>query len=257
MFFVLWINQISAQPEILEKNISEAFGNIVGGIVFIDADNKKISYNETLIEEKFPPCSTFKIWNALIGLEYGIITSLDEKFYTWDGVTRSIPDWNKNLILREAFKVSCVPAFQNLARKIGNKSMQKWIDSINYGDRDISSGIDDFWLPRKDKKSILISAKEQVKLISKLINKQLPFKESSINTLKKLMLVDSMPAGKFYGKTGSGTDYNLNTDIGWFVGFAELENGIIYFACIVTGDNLSGIDAKKIVKAILVKSNLM
>jgi len=164
MFFVLWINQISAQPEILEKNISEAFGNIVGGIVFIDADNKKISYNETLIEEKFPPCSTFKIWNALIGLEYGIITSPDEKFYTWDGVTRSIPDWNKNLILREAFKVSCVPAFQNLARKIGNKSMQKWIDSINYGDRDISSGIDDFWLPRKDKKSILISAKEQVKL---------------------------------------------------------------------------------------------
>jgi len=117
MFFVLWINQISAQPEILEKNISEAFGNIVGGIVFIDADNKKISYNETLIEEKFPPCSTFKIWNALIGLEYGIITSLDEKFYTWDGVTRSIPDWNKNLILREAFKVSCVPAFQNLAQK--------------------------------------------------------------------------------------------------------------------------------------------
>ena len=54
--------------------------------------------------ERMAPCSTFKIWNALIGLESGIIASADEAFYRWDGQTRAIPAWNKNLTLKEAFQ---------------------------------------------------------------------------------------------------------------------------------------------------------
>ena len=47
--------------------------------------------------------------------------------------------------------------FQELARKLGAGRMQEWIDTIGYGDRDTSAGVDLFWLPAPGHKSILIS----------------------------------------------------------------------------------------------------
>ena len=111
------------------------------------------------------PCSTFKIWNTLIGIESGIISSPDQPFYQWDGEKRSISAWNRDLTLREAFQASCVPAFQNLARQIESERMQYWLDRIEYGDRDTSAGIDVFWLPSKGRKTILISPTEQAQLV--------------------------------------------------------------------------------------------
>jgi beta-lactamase class D len=123
--------------------------------------------------------STFKIWNTLIGLENGIISSAEDAFYKWDGETRSIPEWNKDLTLKEAFQGSCVPAFQNLARKIGPQRMRLWIEKIDYGDHNISSGVDVFWLPAIGRKSLLISPEEQAKLIYRLVLGKLFFRESS------------------------------------------------------------------------------
>jgi hypothetical protein len=84
-----------------------------------------------------PPCSKFKIWNTLIGLENVLISSLDEPFYQWDGKERSIPDWNWNHTLKEAFQVSCVPAYQNLARRIGAESMRSWLEKIEEVEREV------------------------------------------------------------------------------------------------------------------------
>ena len=107
-------------------------------------------------------------YTTLVGIEYGLIRSANDTFYKWDSIPRFFPGWNKDLNLKEAFKVSCVPAYQNLAVKIGNENMKKWIELLNYGDKDLSSGIDDFWLPREGKKSIKISPLEQAMLIKKI-----------------------------------------------------------------------------------------
>src|SRR5215211_6240684 len=59
----------------------------------------------------FSPASTFKIVNSLIGLQTGIISG-DSMVIKWDGKTRSVPAWNKDLSMYEAFRVSSVPYFQ-------------------------------------------------------------------------------------------------------------------------------------------------
>ena len=112
-----------------------------------------------------------------IGLEEGLVASPEQSFYEWDGVERSIPAWNQDLSLREAFQASCVPAFQQLARRIGPDRMQKWIEKIGYGNRDISAGIDVFWLPAKGRQTILISPKEQARLIQRIIAGDVPMSE--------------------------------------------------------------------------------
>ncbi|GAB4128298.1 MAG: hypothetical protein Fur0015_02010 [Ignavibacteriales bacterium] len=251
-FFVLIFISVNllAQEKFDKFSVDETFGNTIGTIVILTCNSEEQFVNNTnLAESTFTPCSTFKIWNSLIALENNLIKSPEEDFYKWDGKEREIKLWNRDMTLKEAFNVSCVPAFQDLARKIGNEKMKQWIDSIKYGDRDISSGIDDFWLTRKDKKSIKISSIEQAQMIKNLLIGKLPFSTSSISVLKELMFARKLKTGNLYGKTGSGDIYNNEKykNIGWYVGFVETKSDTYAFACLVLGENVMGNDAKEIV----------
>lgn len=198
---------------------------------------------------RFSPCSTFKIYNTLIGLEAGLIKGADEPWYKWDGVKRDIEGWNQDLTLREAFRVSAVPAYQILARQIGAVRMKEYIEKIGYGSQDISAGIDIFWLSRAGTASIMISADEQLDLLNKLLDRKLPFSEKNVEILRDVMRVEKTDKGVLYGKTGSGVGPDGKWNLGWFVGFIEHNGSIDVFACNITGgENPSGIAARKIVQ---------
>ena len=197
--------------------------------------------------KRLPPCSTFKIWNTLAGLENGLISSPDEQFYRWDGTARSIAEWNHDLTLKEAFQASCVPAFQGLARKIGNDGMESWIKKLTYGNGDISSGLDVFWLPAKGRRTILISPTEQAELIRKLVEGKLPVAEKSISVLRELMLARKTDKGTLFGKTGTG-EIAEGTNIGWYVGYVESGSLFLPFACTLIGQGVMGKDARAVVE---------
>ena len=72
---------------------------------------------------EYVPASTFKMLNALIGLE-NQKTDINEIF-KWKGEKRSFTAWEKDMTLGEAMKLSAVPVYQELARRIGLDLMQK------------------------------------------------------------------------------------------------------------------------------------
>lgn len=205
---------------------------------------------------RLSPYSTFKIYNTLIGLKLGLIPETDVPWYKWDGVHRDIEGWNRNLTLREAFQASAVPAYQILARQIGFERMKKYIDEINYGTKDISAGIDVFWLNPEKGTSIKISADEQVTILNKLLDGQLPFSEKNVEILKDVMKVTKTEKGTLYGKTGSGR--NSEGSLGWFVGFLESKGTTYVFACNITGgENPSGKVARTIVENVFKSQGLL
>jgi len=219
-------------------------------LVIYDRSAGKVSrVNLELSARRVAPCSTFKIYNTLIGLELGFLKDPDDPWYKWDGVHRDIEGWNKDLTLREAFRVSAVPAFQGLARQIGVERMKEYIEKISYGSQDISAGIDTFWLPRANTKPIMISADEQVALLNNLLDGKLPFSEKNISVLRDIMKVVKTEKGILYGKTGSGADSEGKWSLGWFVGFLESGGKTYVFACNITGgENPSGKVAREIVE---------
>lgn len=179
-------------------------------------------YNMKLDTQRVLPASTFKIVNSLIGLQTGKIT--DEKMIIkWDSVKRWNPDWNKDLTMEEAFKFSSVPYYQEVARRIGKDTMQHWIDTLHYGNTNISGPIDSFWLDN----TLKISPDEQLGLVEKLYFEKLPFTHRAQDIVKKVMLRENNTLYKLSYKTGLGYDENNNV-VGWVVGWIE-ENMHPYF----------------------------
>ncbi len=254
ILYIFLICSISYAQEI-DKSLFQGYDAAL--VIYNRTTGETVNIDPARSGQRFSPCSTFKIYNTLIGLALGLINDPDEPWYKWDGVKRNIEGWNQDLTLREAFKASAVPAYQILARQIGETRMKEYIEKIGYGSQDISAGIDIFWLPRPDATSIKISAGEQVNLLNQLLDGKLPFSEKNVSILHDIMQAAKTDKGVLYGKTGSGTDMNGKADLGWFIGFLE-SNGTTYvFACNITGgENASGKVARTIVENVLKSQGL-
>jgi beta-lactamase class D len=196
-------------------------------------DGKVTVYNMELDTQRFSPASTFKIVNSLIGLQTGRITN-DTMPIKWDGKVRVFPGgdtataWNKDMGMTEAFKVSSVPYYQEVARRIGKDTMQAWIDSLGYGNKNIDGAIDSFWLNN----ALKISPDEQLGLMKRLYFDQLPFRKSVHEMVKGVMLQEDNTAYKLSYKTGWGFDEQKN-NIGWQVGWIEENNHVYFFVTFI------------------------
>lgn len=173
-------------------------------------------------DSAYSPASTFKIVNSLIGLQTGRIIN-ERMVIKWDGIKRWNADWNKNLTMEEAFKVSSVPYYQEIARRIGKDTLQHWLDSLKYGNHKIGKTIDSFWLDN----SLKITPDEQLGLVKKLYFGQLPFNKTSMDIVKKVMIQENNSNYILSYKTGLGFT-EKNNAIAWIVGWIE-ENKHPYF----------------------------
>jgi beta-lactamase class D len=171
-------------------------------------------YNKDRCRKRFLPASTFKIFNSLVGLETAIAPD-DQYLIKWDSVERWNKEWNRDMTMREAFKLSNVGYYQELARRIGKDYLQHYLDTVQYGNRRIGPEADNFWL----NDTLQISADEQLGFVKKLYFDELPFSERSQRIVRSMMLQEETPDYKLYYKTGTG--YYKDSTIYWVVGFAE------------------------------------
>lgn len=253
----------ASMPAFSEPSVREAVGGTEAALVVVDCESSQAyRYNPALAAQGFGPCSTFKIYNSLIGLEEGLISGPSMPFYKWDGQQRPFEAWNRDLTFKEAFQASCVPAFQELARKIGPVRMQRWLDKLGYGNRDLSGRPDAFWLPRAGQKTILISPDAQAELIRRLVVGDFGARESTYEVLWEVMRLEASERGVLYGKTGSGLRSSADGptsgfDMGWLVGFLQNGTRKYAYACLVLGEGRSGKDAKRIVSDVFRKNGLL
>lgn len=202
-------------------------------------------------DSAYTPASTFKIVNALIGLQTGVIAS-DSMVLPWDGVQRPVAEWNQDLNFVQAFRASSVPYFQEVARRIGPATMQRWLDTLSYGSKKIKSNIDTFWLDG----SLTVRPDEQMGLVKKLYFNQLPFHQINQQAVRNAMLMEDKPAYRLSYKTGMTSDPKTGKQLGWIVGYVE-ENRHPYFFVLnldATGANVDMSQARmEILKGILGK----
>ncbi|WP_334312207.1 class D beta-lactamase [Oscillatoria sp. CS-180] len=202
--------------------------NAEGSILIYDSKNDQTyQYNPDRNLTAFLPASTFKILNSLIALETEVISS-EIAVLTWDGIERSFPSWNRDLNLKEAFKLSAVWFYQVLTRRIGHEQMQNWVIQAEYGNQTIGSeeDIDTFWLNGE----LRITPQEQIQFLQRLHNNDLPFSQRTVATVKDIMIMEQTPDYTLRAKTG----WALEGQVGWYVGYLEKDHNTYFFATNIT-----------------------
>jgi beta-lactamase class D len=172
------------------------------------------------------PASTFKIPNSLIALETGVVADPDKDIFKWDGVTRSIEAWNRDHTLRSAIAVSAVPVYQEIARRIGQERMQKYVDLFEYGNRDIGGGIDQFWLTG----NLRIDPMQQVDFVDRLRRGVLPVSKRSQDLVRDILSVTKVGDATIRFKTGLLGAEIGKPSLGWLVGWVEKGSDRTVFA---------------------------
>lgn len=192
----------------------------------------------------FLPASTFKVLNTMIALETGAVSGPDAAF-PWNGTKYEVAAWNKDLSFREAFAVSCVPVYQELARRVGQQRMEKWVKAARYGNQAIGGGIDVFWLQG----DLRISALEQVEFLQRLKHDRLPFSKKNMAVVKDFMVVEQGEGWTLRAKTGWAA---RSANIGWWVGWLERGGEVWYFALNIDIAKPEQLPARQgVVKAVL------
>jgi len=244
----LAVNCFANQPkELVElKKVFDQY-KVDGSILIYDQnENVYMGYNLERCNIAFCPASTFKIVNTLIALETSIATP--ETVFTWNGEKRTNPAWEKDMTLKEAFQLSAVPVFQEIARRIGVERMTYYTRLFNYGNLDIhADNIDKFWLEGKSD----ITQYQQVYFLQKLYNLQLPVSENVMRLTKEIMLNETKSKYKISGKTGWAV--RQNESVTWFVGFIETEDNVCFFATNVAPNEDTDIDTFSQVRTELTK----
>lgn len=199
--------------------------HIVGAILIYDFQEDKYYSNDFEWAKKGQlPASTFKIANSIIALETGVVE--DEKtLFEWDGEKRGNKNWEQDLSLKEAFHYSCVPCYQEVARKIGPKRMRAYLDSFNCESIKVDAQtIDVFWLKGDSR----INQFQQIDFLKTFYQSQLPISERTEGIMKSMMVIEENDVFKLSGKTG--WSYGNGNDNGWFVGYVESQNKLYFFA---------------------------
>lgn len=231
------------------NNVTGCFG------LYNNATNQFTFYNKKrFTDSSFLPASTFKIVNSLIGLQTGVIIN-DSMRIKWDSIKRNVEAWNRDLSMYEAFRASAVPYYQEVARRIGKETMEKWLDTVNYGAGPedtvfrIKTAIDTFWLDN----TLKLTPDEQLGLMKLLYFNQLPFFKPYQETVKKAMLFENETTYRLSYKTGWGRNDKGN-HLAWLVGWIEENNHPYFFVLnFESGDPNADVPAirMKIVKGIL------
>ena len=222
-------NMVSETKDTLIQK--EAFQKIIDSVHLKGAillyDKKKDTYysNDFLWAKTGQlPASTFKIPNSIIGLETKEVAD-QHTIFKWNGEKRFFKSWEADLTLHQAFQRSCVPCYQEVARKVGVKRMNAYIAKFEYGNIKVDSvNLDNFWLQGNAR----ISQFQQINFLKRFQQETLSISQRTFKIVKEIMILKQTEKYVLRGKTGwsiEGEHHN-----GWFVGYVESGDQVFFFA---------------------------
>ncbi|MDE5776959.1 MAG: BlaR1 family beta-lactam sensor/signal transducer, partial [Lachnospiraceae bacterium] len=228
-------------------DLSSYFNGYEGSFVLYDLKNDAwLIYDIDYATLRTSPNSTYKIYDALFGLEEGIIVP-GGSFMTWNGTDYPFETWNADQDLYSAMQFSVNWYFQNIDEQLGTSALRNYVKKIGYGNENINSDLSSYWM----QSTLKISPIEQVELLTDLYNNDFGFILENVKAVKDSICLFSSENESFYGKTGTGR-INDNDINGWFIGYIETADSTYFFATnIQSTENATGSKASEISLSVL------
>ena len=239
-----------SSENITQTDLSSYFKNYEGSFVLFNSNRDSWTvYDMEHATHRISPDSTYKIYDALLGLESGIITP-EHSTFTWNGEPYPFNSWEADQDLTSAIHNSVNWYFQAIDSQAGFEAVRTFLQTINYGNQNTGTNLNLYWTDF----SLKISPIEQVELLQDFYQNNFHFDSKNIQAVKKALLLSTTSSGSLYGKTGTGRVNGKDVN-GWFIGYIETANNTYYFATnIQSSSGATGSQATEITESVL--SNL-
>lgn len=233
-------------------DVSSYFGELEGSLILYDFEDQVwFLANPGQALTRVSPDSTYKIYDALFGLDAGIITP-EHSLLAWDGRMSPIAAWNQDHTLSSALANSVNWYFQSIDHQLGSDSVFRYLKEIGYGNETIGRDLSSYWMESELK----ISPLEQMILLTKLYQGKLPFAPEHVSAVLEGLYIPDSEIGPLYGKTGTGRVNGKDVN-GWFIGYAKdygQKRHTVFFVLNIQGeDHANGSTAAKLLTDLLPK----
>lgn len=209
----------------------------VGTFALHDPTNDSfVVVNGERAASRYVPASTFKIANSLIALETGVLRDENE-VVAYGGRPQQVKAWERDMAMKEAISLSNVPIYQAIARRVGLPLYETWLAKLDYGNRQIGTNVERFWLDGP----LAISALEQARFATRLARGELPLSQRSQAIVRSILRLETANGRTLHGKTGWFVSERLK--LGWWTGWVEAGRDVRGFALNIDMANVA--DAPK------------
>ncbi len=248
--FALAVGPVPGSPNLPNVDFAAVFKQYDGCFVLREVGRDwSLRYREERCAKRLGPCSTFKIFTALAGLQTGALTD-ENTLLKWDRSPQQFKHSEKDHTLDSAMRDSVNWFFKVVATQVGSDQMARFVKEAAYGNQDASSPLNDAAL----NDSMKISANEQVAFLEGLYADKLPFDKRHQALVRKILVRDRGDGWTFSGKTGTAQ----NETLGWFVGHVHAHGRDFVFATNIEGSNgSSGRVAQRLTRRILADLNII
>ncbi len=211
----------------------EEFVEKTGCFILIDLKKNESfeEFNPKRCRTRLAPMSTFKIPLTIMAFDSGYLTS-PAQVIEWDGKGRGRESVNRDQTARTFLKSSVIWVSRLIVKFLGKKRLQRYVDSFDYGNKQVTGNLGSFWLSRG---SVKISGYEQVEFLSRFWQGELLAKREAVALTKSSLPTQRIGKWSITGKTGTGcVDEGCmkkpGRQLGWFVGVAESHEKVYAFA---------------------------
>lgn len=181
-------------------------------------------------DERFSPCSSFKIPLSVMGFDSGILQNeFSPRWPFVEGYVENLDKWKQPHTPSLWMRNSCVWFSQVLTTMLGMRQFAQYIQLFDYGNMDLTgdkgkfNGLTNAWL----ESSLKISPREQIFFLGKLVRGTLPVSHNAMEMSKRILFLEEINGWKLYGKTGSGN--HMGVKQGWFIGWIEKNDQPVLF----------------------------
>ena len=228
----------------LDASLNNRLGGANTCVVLSDARTGAIAYQYGALDvcmAPLPPCATFYVPAALIGLDAGVITP--QTVYKWDGTVQPIGAWQTDADITRAWHNDIQWWWQNLTQTTGHDRLADALKRFDYGNHIVDGPERSFWQGPQNGGSLGISTRQQAAFFKRFYEGSLGAAPATTSFVQSLM-VDEVRDDSRMGKATISNipgSCAINADgsraVGWSVGRLQTPDRDLIFAASVVGEN--------------------
>ncbi len=209
-------------------------------LLVTDAQTRTVVAQSGACMARYSPFSTFKIAIALMAFDAGLLQSATlPVLETEPGLADWNPAWRGPQTPQSWMTRSVAWFSQVLTRRLGPERFAAYVHAFRYGNENVGGvkGAEDGLITAWLSSSLVISPREQVDFLRRMLAGDLPVSARAVEQTRTLLQAQETPLGwTLFGKTGTGyarrPDGTLDKSrpMGWFVGWVEKEGRTLIFA---------------------------